>query len=182
MRISDWSSDVCSSDLPRTSPGLPPDLDSSAMHRLGDGRLVLGSVSERTWIEAGGRWHELGPQQGMPSNTPFFFTEHGGYLYAAGIRGVARVPLADLPRDARDARVRGEMLLNERGDPNAGQRGVCCNGAGLSKGRSEEHTSELQSLMRISSAVFCLKKKKQHTAAGEIGREKHWRPVTKQQV
>src|SRR3546814_9009233 len=28
--------------------------------------------------------------------------------------------------------------------------------------RSEEHTSELQSLMRISSAVFCLKKKKQH--------------------
>src|SRR3546814_8516643 len=29
-------------------------------------------------------------------------------------------------------------------------------------GRSEEHTSELQSLMRISYAVFCLKKKKQH--------------------
>src|SRR3546814_7094917 len=29
--------------------------------------------------------------------------------------------------------------------------------------RSEEHTSELQSLMRISYAVFCLKKKKQHT-------------------
>src|SRR3546814_978902 len=31
------------------------------------------------------------------------------------------------------------------------------------KDRSEEHTSELQSLMRISYAVFCLKKKKQHT-------------------
>src|SRR3546814_10866682 len=29
--------------------------------------------------------------------------------------------------------------------------------------RSEEHTSELQSLMRISYAVFCLKKKKQQT-------------------
>src|SRR3546814_5339414 len=29
--------------------------------------------------------------------------------------------------------------------------------------RSEEHTSELQSLMRISYAVFCLKKKKRHT-------------------
>src|SRR3546814_2883430 len=29
--------------------------------------------------------------------------------------------------------------------------------------RSEEHTSELQSLMRISYAVFCLKKKKSHT-------------------
>src|SRR3546814_6000723 len=30
--------------------------------------------------------------------------------------------------------------------------------------RSEEHTSELQSLMRISYAVFCLKKKKRHTS------------------
>src|SRR3546814_5474820 len=32
----------------------------------------------------------------------------------------------------------------------------------LARGRSEEHTSELQSLMRISYAVFCLKKKRQH--------------------
>src|SRR3546814_10580484 len=31
--------------------------------------------------------------------------------------------------------------------------------------RSEEHTSELQSLMRISYAVFCLKKKKQHNVS-----------------
>src|SRR3546814_6881760 len=30
------------------------------------------------------------------------------------------------------------------------------------RGRSEEHTSELQSLMRISYAVFCLKKKNKH--------------------
>src|SRR3546814_8132077 len=35
-------------------------------------------------------------------------------------------------------------------------------GALVIDGRSEEHTSELQSLMRISSAVFCLKKKKQN--------------------
>src|SRR3546814_10232969 len=34
-------------------------------------------------------------------------------------------------------------------------------------GRSEEHTSELQSLMRISYAVFCLKKKKQTTNTTE---------------
>src|SRR3546814_8115408 len=33
----------------------------------------------------------------------------------------------------------------------------------LAIGRSEEHTSELQSLMRISYAVFCLNKKKAHT-------------------
>src|SRR3546814_5585350 len=34
--------------------------------------------------------------------------------------------------------------------------------------RSEEHTSELQSLMRISYAVFCLKKKKRHTNMNSI--------------
>src|SRR3546814_2554766 len=34
----------------------------------------------------------------------------------------------------------------------------------LPLGRSEEHTSELQSLMRISYAVFCLKKKKKKTS------------------
>src|SRR3546814_5771640 len=35
-------------------------------------------------------------------------------------------------------------------------------GRGRRDGRSEEHTSELQSLMRISYAVFCLKKKTKH--------------------
>src|SRR3546814_5069777 len=35
--------------------------------------------------------------------------------------------------------------------------------------RSEEHTSELQSLMRISYAVFCLKKKKDHKQISNIG-------------
>src|SRR3546814_2405589 len=37
-------------------------------------------------------------------------------------------------------------------------RGICC----LRPERSEEHTSELQSLMRISYAVFCSKKKRSH--------------------
>src|SRR3546814_9487867 len=36
------------------------------------------------------------------------------------------------------------------------------------RARSEEHTSELQSLMRISYAVFCLKKKKQKTESTTI--------------
>src|SRR3546814_6982549 len=40
--------------------------------------------------------------------------------------------------------------------------------------RSEEHTSELQSLMRISYAVFCLKKKNQNTET-----EKRYNSVTK---
>src|SRR3546814_2340380 len=42
-----------------------------------------------------------------------------------------------------------------------GQRGQGGRRAGAGK-RSEEHTSELQSLMRISYAVFCLKKKKKN--------------------
>src|SRR3546814_16765249 len=36
--------------------------------------------------------------------------------------------------------------------------------------RSEEHTSELQSLMRISYAVFCLKKKRSHSYKHQINR------------
>src|SRR3546814_1611043 len=48
------------------------------------------------------------------------------------------------------------------GDAGAGQAAKICNnmllGASMIATRSEEHTSELQSLMRISYAVFCLKK------------------------
>src|SRR3546814_6208045 len=49
---------------------------------------------------------------------------------------------------------------------------ICIPGGVWSQGRSEEHTSELQSLMRISYAVFCLKKK--NTATSYI----HIRPLT----
>src|SRR3546814_9183251 len=57
----------------------------------------------------------------------------------------ARWPVADVKRRAGDDRKAG------------------CEAAGADRhlGRSEEHTSELQSLMRISYAVFCLKKKKE---------------------
>src|SRR3546814_3141937 len=40
---------------------------------------------------------------------------------------------------------------------------MCISDSEISPSRSEEHTSELQSLMRISYAVFCLKKKKKKT-------------------
>src|SRR3546814_9184344 len=40
-------------------------------------------------------------------------------------------------------------------------------------GRSEEHTSELQSLMRISYAVFCLKKKTPHPPTTHKNRQTH---------
>src|SRR3546814_4241154 len=43
--------------------------------------------------------------------------------------------------------------------------GLCAAAPATQRGRSEEHTSELQSLMRISYAVFCLKKKKKSTTS-----------------
>src|SRR3546814_1629037 len=45
-------------------------------------------------------------------------------------------------------------------DDGPGSRAVGCDASAVDRSRSEEHTSELQSLMRISYAVFCLKKKK----------------------
>src|SRR3546814_4690867 len=47
-----------------------------------------------------------------------------------------------------------------RGETKAGVGRLPQRAAGPGSGRTEEHTSELQSLMRISYAVFCLKKKK----------------------
>src|SRR3546814_4446972 len=46
-------------------------------------------------------------------------------------------------------------------------------------GRSEEHTSELQSLMRISYAVFCLKKKRKqkHISDNEANKQEHIRKL-----
>src|SRR3546814_5818999 len=53
-------------------------------------------------------------------------------------------------------------LSNEDGIRNANlsKEEACASGGFAEQVRSEEHTSELQSLMRISYAVFCLKKKK----------------------
>src|SRR3546814_7703667 len=59
---------------------------------------------------------------------------------------------------------RSRILLQSHGRALAARRGIVAGASGGSGGgsRSEEHTSELQSLMRISYAVFCLKKNKAH--------------------
>src|SRR3546814_2602312 len=68
--------------------------------------------------------------------------------------------------------IRGSIYPSDRasgsgpGDEGLGDEDGCCEGhrpARRPGERSEEHTSELQSLMRISYAVFCLKKKKKKT-------------------
>src|SRR3546814_2393474 len=98
MRISDWSSDVCSSDL----PGL-----GDFHRRLRLAAQVGGDIVRRRLVQAA--------------------EARGPHLHQRG--------------QVRDCRTHLGVVAPERL-------------------RSEEHTSELQSLMRISYAVFCLKKKK----------------------
>src|SRR3546814_6063668 len=57
-------------------------------------------------------------------------------------------------KDIRAGKIGREGVVRHRWNPGQGRGGR--NGAGT---RSEEHTSELQSPMRLSYAVFCLKKK-----------------------
>src|SRR3546814_3581593 len=102
MRISDWSSDVCSSDL------------GQAAYSASKGGVVGMTLPIA---------RDLGSEK-IRVNTI--------------LPGIFDTPLlAGAPQNVRDAL--GASVLN----------------------RSEEHTSELQSLMRISYAVFCLKKKKE---------------------
>src|SRR3546814_6713318 len=71
-------------------------------------------------------------------------------------RGRHGLPATSLQNGGRDAAGSDGLMLGDQ------QRDAL---AHITPGsvRSEEHTSELQSLMRISYAVFCLKKKKTHT-------------------
>src|SRR3546814_3709945 len=113
MRISDWSSDVCSSDLHR--PHLPPRprLREHRAQAVGAGRE---DPARRLSMQPAGR------PSGIPLRRKLLFgmlallVLYSGYAWYTGLAF-----------------------------------------------RSEEHTSELQSLMRISYAVFCLKKKKKLT-------------------
>src|SRR3546814_5687302 len=73
--------------------------------------------------------------------------------------GKAAQPRRDDVQEAAGRRQGGHR--RSKGDPADAGPAVHDKAAGAGYGRrSEEHTSELQSLMRISYAVFCLKKKK----------------------
>src|SRR3546814_9679495 len=123
MRISDWSSDVCSSDLGADEQHL-----AARCHRRGD-------EIERT------REQRHGLQQ---------IDDVNAVAVAEDIRLHLRVPAVRLVAEVRAG---FEQLLH--GDDRSRHR-VFPFRLFL---RSEEHTSELQSLMRISYAVFCLTKK-----------------------
>src|SRR3546814_8360971 len=111
MRMSDWSSDVCSSDLSRPA----------AKQRRGD--------------PPGGHFQRPDGQSFRKSDQSY----QSGFLHPAG------------PACRRGGGPQFHLCIQL-------QRLWRCQGRRAS-GRSEEHTSELRSLMRISYAVFCLKKK-----------------------
>src|SRR3546814_6234294 len=113
MRISDWSSDVCSSDLDQPARIHAVQVDAAG--------LALQEGGDFIHMDAGG----LDAQQ------------------VAQRQGVA-------PLLQRQHHLAGGQADHEIGE--------VVDGVAVDR-RSEEHTSELQSLMRISYAVFCLKKK-----------------------
>src|SRR3546814_1814011 len=112
MRISDWSSDVCSSDLLFSDATLVRVHHGEAEASADEPGVTTGVVIE-TW------------RQGICSDT--------------------WCPRLSEAPASRFGRIESYLPILTRTGPRT---------------RSEEHTSELQSLMRISYAVFCLKKKK----------------------
>src|SRR3546814_1780610 len=119
MRISDWSSDVCSSDL-------------SAVIRIN--LHIIGRLEKHTEF----RCEAVEIRLAAP----------------LGIQAIFDLPLTAGMNTADDQSETIDGLDAELAIAVDGARrltGVCC------KSRSEEHTSELQSLIRISYAVCCLK-------------------------
>src|SRR3546814_7081775 len=118
MRISDWSSDVCSSDLCEPRLGRAP-ANGTAPPRC------LPPCHRRR--ERHGKCCSACPTPSAPA------------------RRSARLP----------PRPRPSLATSSFFPPSV----FSADGTAAGAFRSEEHTSELQSLMRISYAVFCLKKK-----------------------
>src|SRR3546814_7513083 len=116
MRISDWSSDVCSSDLRQRVVRRKGRINVRCnQHRLRTGEIT--DIGRR-----------LAREHRIVAQAPLLHTLDFG------------VPIRALDEPHRQA------------PPGRRTEGI----------RSEAHTSELQSLMRISYAVFCLKKKTDH--------------------
>src|SRR3546814_1951851 len=145
MRISDWSSDVCSSDLTLQALELaktdaPPRLD--------------GKADDEAWRAATAATVETHNGQNLPQgSTPVRVRglHDGEFAYLLFEWPDATRSQKHLPLQKTESGWRVLQSDYARQDENVFYE---------DKFRSEEHTSELQSLMRISYAVLCLKKKK----------------------
>src|SRR3546814_3655637 len=118
MRIRDWSSDVCSSDL--SAPCEARNRKEAAFVR-GHNRLKAASMTDS--------------DMSRPLLRILIAAPRG---FCAGVDRAIHIVERAIEKYGAPVYVRHEIVHNKR---------------------SEEHTSELQSLMRISYAVFCLKKK-----------------------
>src|SRR3546814_7280360 len=137
MRISDWSSDVCSSDLP--DRGLVEQHQCRFVHDRGrdvQTPLHAARIRGNPVVLAIFQRHET-----QRCRNPF------APMRAAKAKGLCEKIQVFAP-----AQIFVQRQFLRRDTATLAHRRVAR--------RSEEHTSELQSLMRISYAVFCLKKKK----------------------
>src|SRR3546814_1265139 len=126
MRISDWSSDVCSSDLDVEQEIKNTDIENADLAKELEKLLFDGVIKQRKIRHSHGQDYPYTRKL----DDRVLSREHELAIHVIS-------PLTDGFDDSEG------FLTQQRMQ------------------RSEEHTSELQSLMRISYAVFCLKKKKQ---------------------
>src|SRR3546814_65651 len=170
MRISDWSSDVCSSDLHDAGPP-----DAILRQRPRGDQLVHSGFNQ--WKNYGRRWSQNGKLDLGADFAAQIEQNHDKLTViernSKRVRGSRidheidrRLPATPhFPRLLDQKFIRLELVDDvghrlggkSRQARNVGPRKRPVKADGF---RSEEHTSELQSLMRISYAVFCLKKKK----------------------
>src|SRR3546814_2386745 len=155
MRISDWSSDVCSSDLkaewlPKIANG---EVLPTAVFTEPDVGSDLGSLQTRArrngdhWeIDGAKTWITHASRSDLMTLLARTLPDAKGYaglsmLLVPKPRGTDATPFPAAGMSGSEIAVLGYRGMREYAL------------------RSEEHTSELQSLMRTSYAVFCLKKK-----------------------
>src|SRR3546814_4792895 len=150
MRISDWSSDVCSSDL----------FPITVKKHLRAQEIAEQNHLPCIYLVDSGGANLPNQDEVFPDRDHFgriFFNQAN--LSAKGIPQIAVVMGSCTAGGAYVPAMADEsIIVKEQGT-------IFLAGPPLVKaatGRSEEHTSELQSLMRISYAVFCLKKKKKN--------------------
>src|SRR3546814_8113243 len=144
MRISDWSSDVCSSDLHLSSLRPLQPSPTPPCRRCGPSLSTCPVFDFRPG---------LGPRLHLPRTSPAPDARHAADVPAIGRLPVHRALATCSHNPSRRLPAAGQRPPH----PMPAASDPCA--SGQTQSRSEEHTTELQSLMRISNAVFCLKKK-----------------------